>query len=103
MHNMTYDVGGANIPIRRHSEEYDSARTNRCHGIKLRAVRNVGIAKRRIPGRRESETGRCLEGKVLRGEYHEAAELASATFANVTTRMSLSLLVERQKVRVPLT
>jgi hypothetical protein len=34
---MTYDEGGANIQIRWHSEKYDSARTSRCHGIKLRA------------------------------------------------------------------
>lgn len=39
--------------------------------------------------------GRSLEGKVLRGGYHGAwAELAGATFANVTTKMSSSLLVE---------
>ena len=42
---MTYDEGGANVPIRRHSEGYDSARTSRRHGIKLKRVRNVGSAK----------------------------------------------------------
>ncbi len=37
------------------------------------------------------ETGRSLEGKALRGEYHEAwAELAGATFANVTQETSSS-------------
>ncbi len=70
---MTYDVAAANIPIRQHSEKYDSTRTSRGHGIKLIAIRNVGSAKRRKkPGRRESEAGWSLEGKVPRGEYHGA-------------------------------
>lgn len=44
--------------------------------------------------------GRSLEGKVLKGEYHEAwAELAGDTFANVnvTTRMSSLLLLVKGK------
>jgi hypothetical protein len=44
MYNMTYDVATANIPIRLHSEKYDSTRTSRGHGIKLIVIRNVGSA-----------------------------------------------------------
>jgi len=42
--------------------------------------------------------GRSLEGKVLRGEYHEAwAELAGATFANVNVTRRVVVVVVGQK------
>src|SRR5258708_5426240 len=96
MHNMTYDVAAANIPIRQHSEKYDSTRTSRGHGIKLIAIRNVGSAKRRKkPGRRESEAGWSLKSKGTRGGKHGGwVNKAGLPFPMSPQRTASSSLVE---------